>query len=67
MEVDPDLVEWDYGRYEGLETADIHTERPDWDLFQDGSPGGESSTAVSARADRVIGRLRDVQGDVLLL
>jgi len=58
VEVDPDLVEWDYGRYEGLTTADIHKERPDWELFRDGCPGGESLTAVSARADRVIGRLR---------
>ena len=66
VEVDPDLVEWDYGRYEGLTTADIHKERPDWELFRDGCPGGESLTAVSARADRVIGRLRAVPGDVLL-
>ena len=53
VEVDPDLVEWDYGRYEGLKTADIHKERPDWELFRDGCPGGESPTAVSARAERV--------------
>ena len=66
VEVDPDLVEWDYGRYEGLKTADIHRERPDWELFRDGCPGGESPTAVIARADRVIGRLRAVPGDVLL-
>ena len=56
--VDPELVEWDYGRYEGLKTADIHKGRPDWDLFRDGCPGGESPAAVGARADRVIGRLR---------
>jgi broad specificity phosphatase PhoE len=65
-EVDPDLVEWDYGRYEGLKTADILDQKPDWDLFRDGCPDGESPTAVSARADRVISRIRAVTGDVLL-
>jgi probable phosphoglycerate mutase len=65
-EVDPELVEWDYGRYEGLKTADIHKARPDWELFRDGCPGGESPAAVGARADRVIGRLRATPGDVLL-
>jgi probable phosphoglycerate mutase len=64
--VDPELVEWDYGRYEGLTTADIHRDRPDWDLFRDGCPGGESPAAAAARADRVIGRLRATPGDVLL-
>jgi probable phosphoglycerate mutase len=64
--VDPDLVEWDYGRYEGLTSADILSERPDWDLFRDGGPGGESPAAVSARADRVVARARAVAGDVLL-
>jgi broad specificity phosphatase PhoE len=65
-EVDPDLVEWDYGRYEGLKTADILDQKPDWDLFRDGCPDGESPAAVSARADRVISRIRAVAGDVLL-
>ena len=64
--IDPELMEWDYGRYEGLKTADIHKDRPDWDLFRDGCPGGESPAAVGARADRVIGRLRSTPGDVLL-
>jgi probable phosphoglycerate mutase len=64
--VDPELVEWDYGRYEGLKTAEIHKERPDWDLFRDGCPDGESLAAVGARADRVIGRLRTTPGEVLL-
>jgi probable phosphoglycerate mutase len=64
--VDPELVEWNYGRYEGLKTAEIHQERPDWELFRDGCPGGESPAAVSARADRVIARLRAAPGDVLL-
>jgi broad specificity phosphatase PhoE len=65
-EVDRDLVEWDYGRYEGHTTADILRERPDWQLFRDGCPGGESPNQVAARADRVVGRVRAVQGDVLL-
>jgi broad specificity phosphatase PhoE len=64
--VAPELVEWDYGRYEGLKTSDIQKDRPDWDLFRDGGPGGESPAAVGARADRVIGRLRAAAGDVLL-
>src|SRR5262245_47305551 len=55
-EVDPDLVEWDYGDYEGLTTAEIHSRRPDWQLFRDGCPGGESLEAIGARADRVIAR-----------
>jgi broad specificity phosphatase PhoE len=62
----PDLVEWDYGRYEGLKTVDILEQKPDWDLFRDGCPDGESPAAVSARADRVIARVRGVPGDVLL-
>jgi len=65
-EVDRDLVEWDYGQYEGRRTAEIRAERPDWLLFRDGCPGGESPAQVSARADRVVSRLRAVQGDVLL-
>lgn len=65
-EVDPELQEWDYGDYEGRRTADIRTERPDWELFRDGSPGGESVAAIGARADRVIARLRTVDGHVLL-
>jgi broad specificity phosphatase PhoE len=65
-EIDPDLVEWDYGQYEGRRTAEIHAERPDWRLFRDGCPGGESADQVGVRADRVIERARRVQGDVLL-
>ena len=64
--VAPELTEWDYGRYEGLKTADVHADRPDWDLFRDGCPGGESPGEVGARADRVIGRIRATPGDVLL-
>jgi probable phosphoglycerate mutase len=65
-EIDPDLVEWDYGQYEGRRTAEIHAERPDWQLFRDGCPGGESPDQIGARADRVVGRLRAIKGDVLL-
>jgi probable phosphoglycerate mutase len=65
-ETDRDLVEWDYGQYEGRRTADILKERPDWCLFRDGCPGGESPHQVGARADRVVNRIRAVHGDVLL-
>jgi probable phosphoglycerate mutase len=64
--VDSDLVEWNYGAYEGRTTADIHKERPGWQLFRDGCPDGESIVAIGARADRVLNRLRAIQGDVLL-
>jgi broad specificity phosphatase PhoE len=65
-EIDPDLVEWDYGDYEGRATDDIRAERPDWSLFRDGCPGGESPRQITARADRVARRLRAEPGDVLL-
>jgi len=65
-ERDPDLMEWDYGEYEGRRTAEILVERPDWQLFRDGCPGGETADQVGARADRVISRVRAVRGDVLL-
>jgi broad specificity phosphatase PhoE len=65
-EIDPDLAEWDYGQYEGRDTAEIHAERPDWQLFRDGCPGGESPGPIGARADRVVGRVRVVKGDVLV-
>ena len=64
-EVDRDLVEWDYGQYEGLRTAEIHAERPDWQLFRDGCPGGESPDQVGARADRVLSRTLAIQANVL--
>jgi broad specificity phosphatase PhoE len=65
-ELDGDLVEWDYGQYEGRTSADILKERPDWQLFRDGCPGGETPQQIGARADRVVSRLRAVPGDVLL-
>jgi broad specificity phosphatase PhoE len=62
----PELVEWNYGDYEGRRTADIHAERPEWDLFRDGCPGGESPDQVGARADVVVKNVRSVNRDVLL-
>jgi broad specificity phosphatase PhoE len=61
----PDLVEWNYGDYEGIKTHDIHKDRPDWDLFKHGAPGGESVQQVTMRANRVIEKLQEVNGDVL--
>ena len=63
-EVDLDLAEWDYGDYEGRLSVDIHQTRPDWSLFRDGCPGGESPEQVTDRADRVIARLRLLQGEI---
>ena len=65
-EIDNDLVEWNYGAYEGRRTADIHAERPDWQLFRDGCPGGESPADVIGRAEKVLSRVRAVQGNVLI-
>jgi broad specificity phosphatase PhoE len=65
-EVDRDLVEWDYGDYEGRTTTEIHAERPDWQLFRDGVPGGETLEQIGARATRVVNRVRAVGGDVLI-
>jgi broad specificity phosphatase PhoE len=65
-EIDRGLLEWNYGQYEGRRTAEIHVERPDWELFRDGCPGGESPDQVAARADEVLSRVRGARGDVLL-
>jgi broad specificity phosphatase PhoE len=65
-DVEPDLLEWNYGTYEGRTSADIHAERPGWQLFRDGCPGGESPDQVGGRADRVVRRVRAIGGDVLL-
>jgi broad specificity phosphatase PhoE len=65
-EIDPDLREWDYGECEGLTSAEIRKRRPDWVLFRDGCPGGETVDQVGERADRVIARVRNSAGDVLL-
>jgi broad specificity phosphatase PhoE len=65
-ETDPDLVEWNYGQYEGLRLDEILRERPDWQIFRDGCPGGESPAQIGERADRVVKRVRSVPGNVLL-
>ena len=65
-EIDRDLLEWNYGEYEGRRTVEIHAERPGWQLFRDGCPGGESTNQVGARADRAVKRVRAVKGNVLI-
>ncbi len=65
--VDPDLLEWNYGEFEGRRTAEIRAERPGWRLFRDGCPGGESPQAVGERADRIIARIRSTEGLTLLV
>jgi probable phosphoglycerate mutase len=65
-ERDADLIEWDYGDYEGLTSAQIHAKRPGWKLFRDACPNGETLAGVSDRADRMIEKVRAVKGDVLL-
>jgi broad specificity phosphatase PhoE len=65
-EIDDDLVEWDYGDYEGRKTKDIRKERPGWELWRDGCPNGESFESIGARADRVLDRAVKLHGDVLV-
>ena len=65
-EIEPDLREWNYGAYEGRTSAEIHAGRPDWQLFRDGCPEGESPAQIGARADRVVARVRSIPGDTLL-
>jgi len=64
--LDSDLLEWDYGEYEGLKLADIHRLRPGWELFRDGCPGGESPALITKRADEAVLRLRNLQAQVLV-
>lgn len=63
---EPDLAEWDYGDYEGLTSLEIGKVRPGWNVWRDGCPNGETPADVAARADRVLARLRTVQGRVAL-
>jgi broad specificity phosphatase PhoE len=63
---DRNLLEWDYGQYEGRLTTEIHAERPGWQLFRDGCPGGETPDQVAARADCVVARVRGIPGNVLI-
>jgi broad specificity phosphatase PhoE len=65
-EIESDLIEWSYGAYEGRTTVDIHAERPDWQLFRDGAPGREAPDQIGARADRLIRRVRAIEGNTLL-
>src|SRR5262245_32754276 len=65
-EIDRDLLEWNYGQYEGRLTKDIHAERRGWQLFHDGCPGGEMPADVGIRADRIVARVRATPGDVLI-
>ena len=64
--IDPDLAEWDYGDYEGLRSAEIRQVRPDWNMFRDGCPNGDSPSQIAARADRLIRRLREMEGNIAL-
>lgn len=66
LEIEPDLAEWDYGDYEGKRSEDIRKRRPDWNVFRDGCPHGETPAQVSERADRLIARLRTLDGKVAL-
>jgi broad specificity phosphatase PhoE len=66
-EMVPDLMEWDYGVYEGLTTAEIRLGRPGWDLWKDGVIDGERAADVGRRVDRVIARARQVDGDTLCI
>ena len=65
-EFEPDLAEWDYGDYEGQRLVDILKTRPDWNVFRDGCPRGESPAQVSKRADRLIDRLRTLEGNIAI-
>jgi probable phosphoglycerate mutase len=65
-EIEPDLVEWDYGDYEGRSSIDIQKEQPDWTIFRDGCPQGEMPFQISDRADRLIARLRTLDGNIAL-
>jgi len=64
--VEPDLAEWEYGDYEGLLATEIQGRQPGWSIYRDGCPGGESPEAVSSRADRLIARLRALEGNIAL-
>lgn len=65
-EKDEDLLEWDYGSYEGVRTSDIHKTNPYWNIFKEGAPGGESVEAIGKRADHMIAKLKNYQGPIAL-
>jgi len=64
LEVNADLVEWNYGQHEGLTTTEIRRRQPDWNVFLHGCPGGESTEEIARRADRIVGLLRELQGEI---
>lgn len=64
--VEPDLMEWNYGDYEGLTTSEMRSKRPDWSLFRDGCPGGESPEQVASRAERIISKMQETERHVAL-
>jgi broad specificity phosphatase PhoE len=64
--IDPDLQEWDYGEFEGLTSVEIKARKPDWDLFRDGGPGGETPAQIADRAERVAAQLKKQTGNVLV-
>ena len=66
MMIEPDLAEWDYGAYEGLRAEEIRVRQPDWNIYRDGCPQGESPGEIAARADRLIGRLAGLAGTTAL-
>ena len=65
-EIEPDLTEWDYGDFEGQRSSDTRKERPEWNLFRDGGPRGESPSQISERVDRLIARFRRLQGNIAI-
>ena len=65
-EIEPDLAEWDYGEYEGQRPTDLRKARPEWNVFRDGCPGGELPAQISERADRLIARLRTLEGNIAI-
>jgi len=65
-QVEPDLAEWEYGDYEGLRSTEIHQLRPDWSIYRDGCPNGESPADISARVDRLLADLRARDGKIAL-
>lgn len=67
LEVEPDLMEWDYGDFEGRPSAEVRQQNPEWNLFRDGCPNGESPVQVSARADRLIARVRALDGNIAMV
>lgn len=66
VEIDPDLLEWDYGDFEGLKTTEIRERNPKWDLFADGAPNGETGAQIALRADRIVSKLLAQTGNVLV-